>query len=164
MTLATHAVVGAAAASLIPTHPFLGFIAGFASHFAIDAVPHWEYSLASAKIDKDNLMNSDLVINENFFSDILKIGFDAMLGIVLSLIFFQSGRLEIFSIPVLGAIAGILPDPLQFVYWKCRCQPFIALQKFHLWIHAKTNLKEKPVLGIFYQLCIIFVIAVIARQ
>ena len=60
MTLATHAVVGAAAASLIPTHPFLGFIAGFVSHFAIDAIPHWEYSLASAKIDKDNLMKCHL--------------------------------------------------------------------------------------------------------
>jgi len=47
MILSTHAVVGGAIASFIPLHPLLVAVAGFASHFAIDAIPHWDYRLRS---------------------------------------------------------------------------------------------------------------------
>jgi hypothetical protein len=45
MILSTHAVVGGAIASLFPSHPVLVAVAAFASHFAIDAIPHWDYPL-----------------------------------------------------------------------------------------------------------------------
>ena len=47
MILSTHAIVGGAIASLFPSHPALVAVAGFASHFAIDAIPHWDYPLRS---------------------------------------------------------------------------------------------------------------------
>ena len=47
MILSTHAVVGGAIASLGPSDPILAAAAGFASYFAIDAIPHWDYPLRS---------------------------------------------------------------------------------------------------------------------
>jgi hypothetical protein len=47
MILSTHAIVGAALASLMPSHPIAAFAAGFASHFVIDSTPHWDYPLKS---------------------------------------------------------------------------------------------------------------------
>ena len=44
MILSTHAVVGAALASFVPSHPFAAFVIGFASHFALDTIRrpfHW---------------------------------------------------------------------------------------------------------------------------
>jgi hypothetical protein len=52
MILSTHAVVGGAIASLVPSDPILAAAAGFASHFAIDAIPHWDYPLRSISVGK----------------------------------------------------------------------------------------------------------------
>jgi hypothetical protein len=38
MILTTHAIVGAALASFMPSHPAAAFVVGFASHFALDAI------------------------------------------------------------------------------------------------------------------------------
>jgi hypothetical protein len=35
MILTTHAITGAAVASVFPNNPALGFVAGFASHFFV---------------------------------------------------------------------------------------------------------------------------------
>ena len=50
MILTTHAIVGGALASLFPTHPITAIAAGFASHFVIDAIPHWDYPLQSISV------------------------------------------------------------------------------------------------------------------
>ena len=51
MTLTTHAIFGAGLASLMPEHPVAAFIAGFASHFVLDAIPHWDYAILSESVD-----------------------------------------------------------------------------------------------------------------
>lgn len=163
MTLTTHAIVGAATASLIPSHPALGFVASFASHFLVDAIPHWHYPLATLKVDKNDQMNSDMIINKQFFWDILKIGFDAILGIALSFILFWPSYPQSFFYILFGAAGGIVPDALQFLYWKWRHQPLTALQQFHLWIHAKRDLDGKPVVGILLQIFIILLSVVIVN-
>ena len=38
---------------------------------------------------------------------------------------------------MLGAIAGMAPDPLRFVYPR---EPLNSLQRFHRWVHAKQRL------------------------
>lgn len=53
MILCTHAIIGGAIASLLPLNPAAAAIAGFASHFAIDAIPHWDYPLRSISLGKD---------------------------------------------------------------------------------------------------------------
>jgi hypothetical protein len=41
---------------------------------------------------------------------------------------------------MLGAIAGMLPDPLQFVHSLHPHEPLATLQRFHWWIHSKRKL------------------------
>jgi hypothetical protein len=51
MILSTHAVVGAALAGrsdAVP--PVAAFVVGFASYFAIDAIPHWDYPLRAISL------------------------------------------------------------------------------------------------------------------
>lgn len=155
MTLTTHAIVGAAAARVFSFHPVAAFCAAFASHFLIDALPHWDYKLRSARLDEKNPMNNDMVINRDFFVDLAKIGFDALLGLFLSYIIFQpAGEYQLLII-ALGACAGILPDPLQFVYFKWRHEPMVSLQKFHTWIHTDVKLENRWISGGTLQIALI---------
>jgi hypothetical protein len=50
MILSTHAIAGAAIASFLPSHPTAAFVLGFASHFVLDAIPHWDYPIRSAAV------------------------------------------------------------------------------------------------------------------
>jgi hypothetical protein len=163
MVLTTHAVAGAAVASLMPNHPVLGFVAGFGSHFLLDAIPHSEYSLASVKLDPKDKMNNDMIINKKFFYDILKIAIDVILGITVCLLVWRPTEPYIFSAILWGAIGGITPDALQFVYWKLRCEPFTSIQHFHHWVHSKRDLDNDPTIGAFIQILLIFGIILIFK-
>ena len=154
MILATHAIIGAAAASLFPDHPTLAFSAAFVSHFIFDAVPHWHYSMSSIEIDEHNGMNNNMKLKKGFFSDLLKIGLDGLAGLIVSYFIFTSIKTP-FWIIILGVAGAILPDPLQFVYWKWRHEPLISLQRFHMWIHSKINMDNMHFVGIVTQIAII---------
>lgn len=155
MTLATHAVVGAAVASVVPNHPILAFTLAFASHFALDAIPHWHYPVATIEHDKKNPLNNDMRIDKQFPFDVAKIGGDAMLGVALAYVFFQPSGESLQPFILVGALGGILPDPLQFVYWKFRHEPIATLQRFHVWIHAKRDFDANTPLGAALQFLII---------
>ena len=116
MTLTTHAIIGAAFAQVFPDRPVTAFCVGFVSHFAADALPHWDYQLKSRKADPNNYLNSDMPINRAAIVDLVKIGFDFWLGIGLSLLIFASQNPAAFWATAAGALGGILPDPLQFAY------------------------------------------------
>jgi hypothetical protein len=163
MTLTTHAVVGAAVASAIPNHPILGFTLAFGSHFLLDAVPHWDYPLSSHTGDNRNHMNDDMRVDKSFFRDLLKIGTDVLCGILLALLFFTAYSPHLFFIPLIGAFGAILPDALQFAYWKWRHQPLVSLQRFHLWIHAKSNFNNKPLVGVPFQMAVIVLTVLIFK-
>lgn len=163
MTLTTHAIAGATVATLMPTHPILGFTAGFASHFALDAIPHWGYSVKSIKNKGTDPLDNDMSINKDSLMDLLKICTDGILGLLISYIvlgiFYNQPPFIIF----LGAIASMIPDALQFVYWKWRHEPLISLQKFHIFMHAKTGLDHKPLFGILFQVAIVAFIVLILK-
>ena len=163
MTLTTHAVIGATIAASMPNYPVLGFILAFASHFILDAIPHWDYALSSQKTNGSNRMNDDMCINKTFFVDLTKIGFDALLGILLVLVFFALLSPHLVWIPFVGVAGAMLPDALQFIYWKWRHQPLISLQQFHLWIHARTDFNDKPIIGILIQIVTIVIIVIVFR-
>jgi len=142
MILTNHAIVGAALAGLTPQQPLTGFAIGFLSHFLLDAIPHWDYELHSRKRDENNPINDDIVLGKAFVKDILKVGLDGTVGLLLSLFLFAY-FLHYSLIDVLaGAIGAMLPDALQFVYMKWRHEPLVSLQRFHLWIHA-DEIKSK---------------------
>ncbi len=147
MTLTTHGIVGTAVARVFAWHPVSAFFMAFLSHYLIDALPHWDYDLKSARRDENNHLNNDIVLNKDFVLDFIKIAFDVFFGLFLSFIIFQPIGNEQILVIVLGVIGGVLPDFLQFMYFKFRRQPFIALQKFHHWCHTDIRLEGRWISG-----------------
>jgi len=137
MILSTHAIVGGAVASLFPSHPILLALAGFASHYAIDAIPHWDYPLRSIAVGR-HANNRRLKIDGPLVRDLSLIGADACFGMALSLLIFATaGTVRIIT---LGAVAGMVPDFLQFAYSIYPREPLKSLQRFHGWMHSKRKL------------------------
>ena len=157
MILATHAVVGAAIASFIPDHRLGAFLAGIASHFAIDAIPHWDYPLRSMFRGADK--GAALPIDRGLVVDFGFIALDACVGLALALWLFATPS-TIVTI-LLGVLGGMLPDPLQFVHRLFPHEPLRSLQRFHAWIHSKTKLAWP--LGVTSQACFALVIALAAK-
>lgn len=137
MILGTHAIVGGAIASLLPSHTALVAVMGFASHFAIDAIPHWDYPLRAITINP-NADNRGLKIDRALFLDLALIGFDACAGLAITVWLFATSA-NIGAI-VLGAFAAMLPDPLQFAHSLHPHEPLKSLQRFHARIHSKKKL------------------------
>lgn len=159
MTLTTHALVGAAAAMLVPAHPALAFAAGFASHLAVDALPHYDYDLRSMKRDPANPLVHKLSFGKEFLLDILQVGGDALLGLSLAVLLFASHLdLSPVLIAFVGALGGIAPDPLQFVYWKTRFPLLEPLQRFHVWIQEGKSLMVSPAVGLSLQLALVLLV------
>lgn len=151
MTLTTHAMVGVAAASLAPSHRVLAFSLAFLSHFLIDAIPHWDYRLVSQHYEGADLMTVDMPFGVKFLADLVKIGFDFILGSIFSFLIFGLFIKLSPALITVGVAGGMLPDFLQFAYMKFRHEPLVSLQRFHIWIHTKKRLWQKPVLGAMYQ-------------
>src|SRR6516164_148627 len=112
MILSTHAIVGGAIASLLPSHPGLAALAGFASHYAIDAIPHWDYPLQSISVGR-GASNRSLTRSRGLFLDLTLIGLDACAGLGLAVWLFATSAA--IGVIILGACAAMLPDLLQFL-------------------------------------------------
>ena len=173
MTLATHAVVGGTVAALFPSHPITAFLAGFFSHFILDAIPHWDYKILSSYANSDVAMSANAVetgiskrikADKYFIYDLMRIGFDAFLGLAIIFVIWTSSSFGGWRILLIGAIAGMLPDFLQFAYMRFPHQPMVALQKFHTSLmHAELKLKNRPILGITTQIITMIVVIVITK-
>lgn len=158
MILVTHTAVGCAVASLFPNHPEIGFVAAFGSHFALDAIPHWDYPLRASIIDEGNVMKNNIALDGRFAKDLINIGLDVLVGLIISiyiLLFLGRFSWEILTVGVLG---GIVPDALQLVYMKLKPKSLILLQRFHVWIQVNKRLKNKPFAGILLQIFITTII------
>jgi hypothetical protein len=152
MILSTHAIFGAAVASLVPNHPVAGFALGFASHFALDAIPHRDYDLVSLQIDPTGKIQSLDIIRQKFklIRDMVLVSFDALFGILLTfMFFFDPAHPWIFLI---GAISALIPDFLTFLYLILRHKPLALLFHFHASIiHSKVILKLNQITGVALQ-------------
>jgi hypothetical protein len=137
MILSTHAVLGGAIAGLFPSHPVLVAVAAFASHVAIDAIPHWDYHLRTISL-KPGAINRRLIGDRRFFQDLALIGFDAGAGLLIAIWLFATPAT--IGVIVLGALAGMAPDPLRFVHTVFPNRPLAGLQRFHKRIHTKWKL------------------------
>ncbi len=137
MILCTHAVVGAALASFVPSHPITAFVVGFASHFALDAIPHWDYPIKSRSVNPR--IGAPMVFDGALLQDAVTIGLDGLFGIIAALFLFGSSA-NLWAI-LLGAIGAMLPDPLQFVHARLPHEPLLTLQRFHRWAHTDRRIK-----------------------
>jgi hypothetical protein len=154
MILTTHAVVGGAIASLLPSHPVAAVAAAFASHFVIDAIPHWDYPLRSISLGAG--ARNRLSWRGSRLRDFTVIAIDGCTGLLAALVLFSTPA----TMVVIGAaaLAAMLPDPLQFAYTLYPQEPLLSLQRFHGWMHTKHQIGSR--IGISSQLA--FVAAVIA--
>lgn len=159
MTLTTHAIVGGAIASIMPAHPYLAIAAAFASHFLLDAIPHWDYPIRSDCVNPN--VAGAMKYDGALLADMLTIGIDAVLGIALALLLLA--RPSDFSLVLCGAAAAILPDAFQFAYIRFPREPLISLQRFHSWIHASRNLRARPILGLSAQIGLVLLVLLVAR-
>lgn len=158
MTLTTHAVIGGAIAGSLTHAPLAGLLLAFATHFAADAIPHWDYKLKSRQDNKEKPLERTLGYGAVFHRDLMVIGMDAFLGFLLITILAWLAGFSFWFI-WFGAALGMLPDALQFAYHRLGGTTLTAIQYFHVVImHAKSDLKDKPVWGIFTQLLLIAII------
>ena len=157
MILSTHAIVGGALASLFPSDPILVAAAGFASHFAIDAIPHWDYPLRSISVGR-GADNRRLKLDPALARDLSLITADACAGSALAMLLFATPA-TVWVI-ALGAVAGMLPDPLQFVHSVYPREPLKSLQRFHGWIHSKIKLQWR--LGVTSQAAFAALVSILA--
>lgn len=147
MILSTHALVGAALANMFPSHPGAAFAVGFASHFALDAIPHADYPIRSASLNPK--IGARLRLDRALLQDAITIGADGMLGLVFAFLFFASAENQ-WTI-LLGAFGAMLPDALQFLYLRFPREPLRTLQRFHRWVHTGVEIKDRVVLAVASQ-------------
>lgn len=125
MTLAVHIIVGGAVAQLTP-HPALGFLMGFASHFLLDALPHWDYHLNFLHNGKGSFS----------FRDLVKLGIDSGLGLAALLLLISYFDAFNLWLAFAGATGGLFPDFLQLIYLKFHWRFLHYFQAFHDSMHT----------------------------
>ena len=152
MVLTPHALAGTAAAMIFRHHPVLAFFAAFASHFVVDAIPHWHYPLRSLGREHKDPMDDRIAFGRRFLRDVFVVGFDAVIGVAVSLGAAYLLFPQHLGVAALGVFGGIIPDFLQFVSYVFPNSPLRYLQNFHARIHAKKRLDKTPISGIAYQL------------
>jgi hypothetical protein len=154
MILSVHAIFGAAVASLVPNHPGLGFALGFASHLALDMIPHRDYDLISVdKIADNKLKFSEGIFNKfRLLRDMAVVSLDAVLGLILAFMFFFNPVYPLAFI--VGAFGSLLPDFLTFVYLVIKHRSLELFYNFHAsFVHSKIILNLNQVVGVFFQFC-----------
>ncbi|MBX4197878.1 hypothetical protein KW782_00920 [Candidatus Parcubacteria bacterium] len=157
MTLATHAVTGALIGAVASQNLLFAAGAGFISHFLFDTIPHWDYSLRTLEKKSLSIENNMNTKGLNFIIDLAKIAFDFWLGMALVFVMVYSLPLPVIIGAFIGALAAVLPDPLQFVYWKLRPRIMLPIQHFHMYMHATHKLNDRPLLGVTSQLGIVII-------
>lgn len=151
MVLTAHSIVGSALANLFPNNPALGFTLAFASHYLIDAIPHKEYEIEGFFDEKEETFNS---VFKNLISlkKFLFIGSDFTIGLILSLLIFVRDEKSLIA-TLVGVLGGVLPDFLQFLYFKYKVEPFVFIQKYiHDVFHNPDKMMDRPIRGYINQI------------
>jgi hypothetical protein len=152
MTLTTHAVAGALIGVVAYNNLPFAVAAALISHPLLDSIPHWDYHLSSTHKDPTNKLNDSIETHgEKFTEDLIKIAFDFCLGLAIVSLVLINTYPPLFMTALLCALIAVLPDPLQFVYWKTRSKLIEPLQRFHIYLHAATRLDDRPFLGVLSQ-------------
>ncbi|MFA7252625.1 MAG: hypothetical protein WC027_02105 [Candidatus Paceibacterota bacterium] len=161
MILSVHATFGAAVASLMPTHPVAGFALGFASHLALDMIPHRDYNLLSLESDptKKIRLAQDLSRKLKLARDMALVSLDALVGFCLAfLLFFDPAYPFIFF---LGAFGSMLPDFFTFLYLILKHHSLSLFFKFHIGLHSKKVLALNQVAGVFLQFVTVIILILV---
>lgn len=146
------------------------FIISFLSHYAIDAIPHWDYGINSfVKVfDENGVYRGEkkfILQKRLLIKDLIKILFDFIIGlfIIFLLIGISNDLKNIFMI-LLVIFASSLPDILQvcYVFFKSPKPKILEFEhKFHCCIiHGKRIFENRPILGIISQIFTLIIIII----
>ena len=160
MTLTAHAIVGAGIVAVMPSHPVLGISAAFASHFLLDAIPHYDYRIRSASVNPK--IGAPMKFDRALLLDFCTIGSDFAVGMILGIWLFATPAT--WWLIAVGAFFGAFPDALQFAYTRFRYEPLVSLQRFHTWIHTDIRLREHSVLGVTSQILFLVALVTLAKM
>lgn len=164
MILASHALIGAAAARVFTSNPILAFIMGMISHYLADAVPHWQYERLSIMNDK-NSGKKKVFSGKGFLRDILFIGLDFSFGMLTSIYFFWADGSGGFPVAIaLGAFGGMFPDALQLLNSLMPKGLFKLHQAFHDLVHTKHELKQGSISGVLLQIIIVTACVFVSQE
>lgn len=159
MILASHIIVSGILGSQTGNY-FLAAALGLASHYALDAIPHWDYYISPGFDSKAEKEGWHFLAGKFFLKELIKISADILIGLVLVFIFLKNlNEINLISAFV-GIFFGVLPDPLQLLYhishWK-----FLKLNyEFQL---AIQKTKSSLGIGIFTQIAIVILVFLALR-
>ncbi len=157
MILTVHFLSGAAIASKFQ-NPILGFLFAFLSHFALDFLPHQEYSFENIAEKRWRKAKFDF----------LKVFLDLIFGIIFVLFLYllkDSVSLKQAIAIFMGGFFAILPDGFSLLYFLFpKIKPLKTFYIFHRKIHDFKNpalLKESRV-SIFFKILLQPAIAILS--
>lgn len=138
MLLAPHILTGAAIAAQF-SNPFVGMLFAFLSHFVLDSIPHWEYSIKPLKQIKTRGVLYVRPILYRVLLD-MTIGF-----VVVILVMALSGKHISLDIGIFGGFFAALPDGLTFLLYLSPKNRLIRVPLYIVYaIHRKLHFnKEK---------------------
>lgn len=142
MILSSHIITASAVAaplmgrSLDFANTALIFFVSFLSHFALDALPHWDYKKLS--FTKENGERRFSFKKYFLTKDLLKNLLDGVIGLAgaILIVGFPTDFIKfiLFGLMVFGAI---LPDALGALFMIKNWRVLEPLHKFHIAIHGK---------------------------
>ncbi len=167
MILVSHIIVSGLLGATTQNY-FLAAVFGFASHYMLDVIPHWDY------FSNDFILKikteTGFLKKKKFWRKMFKVACDILIGLSLLFIIFiaaiKNPIPENIAPILISIFFGVLPDALQLLYWITKWQPIkwnSDLQHFiHHSIHKKIEQSFWP--GITTQIAIIGIVFLILHK
>lgn len=137
MILTPHLLIGAAIGA--KTHNLgMIIILGILSHFILDKLPHWDYSVPGIKKFKKTKSY------KNLFIDLFKIMLDGFLGLIIAFILIiNTNQLNNWKFILLGILFAILPDIFLFLSYFFESKFLTSLRNIHHRLHYPREKKKE---------------------
>jgi hypothetical protein len=164
MILASHIIVSGLLGATTQNY-FLAAAFGFASHYLLDAIPHWDYLSPKFKMRAE--AEDGKFLKEKFFwKEASKIALDILVGLSLLFIFLINLNYADIAAVLISIFFGVLPDALQFFYWLTKWQPLKWSSDLQHLAHYSIHKKIKPGLwpGLSIQIATIGIILLILSK
>jgi hypothetical protein len=166
MTLMVHEFVGAAFSGL-GLNPVETFGLGLASHYVLDAIPHWDY-LNDGILNNIKMGPNGKIIFKSFRKEerraFFSIVFDIFGGAALSLLLLRPATFGGLINLGAGMFGAFLPDFLGGLSYLFPQNALLqAHYRFHNFIHTKSHIENHPFIGAGIQAAIILLVVLIYR-
>lgn len=164
MLLASHIIVSGLLGAATKNY-FLAAVFGFASHYILDFIPHWD-SYLSPEFNAKVKSQIGFIKERFFWKEMSKAFIDILIGIGLLFILLKNfNNINITGV-IISVFFGVLPDPLhllhsitkwKFIEWNYKLQLFI-----HRLIGFKKDQSFWP--GMITQIATIGIVFLILRN